>query len=136
MRWDFWNNPIVVSAFRVKYRRGGLFHVTTLYLILLVAGGTVMGVDTFTPLDWARSELGPGVAVQGNLEPILLSAPREVLAKRVDDVLRRAGGAPGHVFNLGHGLLPQTPTDSVSAVVDEVRTYSSRQRTTTNRAPP
>jgi uroporphyrinogen decarboxylase len=90
------------------------------------AGGTVMGVDTFTPLDWARSELGPGVAVQGNLEPILLSAPREVLAKRVDDVLRRAGGAPGHVFNLGHGILPETPPDAVKYVADLVHERTMR----------
>jgi uroporphyrinogen decarboxylase len=83
------------------------------------AGGTVIGVDTFTPLDWARSELGPSVAVQGNLEPLLLNAPRELLAARVDDVLRRAGG-PGHIFNLGHGILPETPPDAVKYVADLV----------------
>jgi uroporphyrinogen decarboxylase len=84
------------------------------------AGGTVIGVDWCTPLDHARRLLGPGVAVQGNLEPLLLSAPRELLARRVDDVLRRAGSQPGHIFNLGHGILPETPPDAVKYVVDLV----------------
>jgi uroporphyrinogen decarboxylase len=90
------------------------------------AGGTVMGVDTFTPLDWARAELGPSVAVQGNLEPLLLNAPRELLAGRVDDVLRRAGAAPGHVFNLGHRILPETPPDAVKYVADLVHERTMR----------
>jgi len=90
------------------------------------AGGTVIGVDTFTPLDWARAELGPSVAVQGNLEPLLLSAPRDLLARRVDDVLRRAGSSPGHVFNLGHGILPETPPDAVKYVADLVHERTAR----------
>jgi uroporphyrinogen decarboxylase len=90
------------------------------------AGGTVIGVDTFTPLDWARERLGPSVAVQGNLEPLLLSAPRELLARRVDDVLRRAGNVPGHVFNLGHGILPETPPDAVKYVADLVHERTAR----------
>lgn len=90
------------------------------------AGGTVIGVDTFTPLDWARERLGPSVAVQGNLEPLLLNAPRELLARRVDDVLRRAGNVPGHVFNLGHGILPETPPDAVKYVADLVHERTAR----------
>ena len=90
------------------------------------AGGTVIGIDTFTPLDWARKELGPSVAVQGNLEPLLLNAPRELVARRVDDVLRRAGGAPGHVFNLGHGILPETPPDAVKYVAELVHERTAR----------
>jgi uroporphyrinogen decarboxylase len=84
------------------------------------AGGTVIGVDWRTPIDegWARA--GDGVAVQGNLDPTLLFAPRERLLSRVDDVLRRAGGRPGHVFNLGHGILPGTPVEAVKAVVEHV----------------
>jgi uroporphyrinogen decarboxylase len=84
------------------------------------AGGTVVGVDWRTPLDEGWRLAGDGVAVQGNLDPALLFAPRERLLARVDDVLRRAGGRPGHVFNLGHGILPGTPTDVVRAVVDHV----------------
>jgi uroporphyrinogen decarboxylase len=90
------------------------------------AGGTVIGVDWCTPLDQARARLGPSVAVQGNLEPLLLFAPRELLARRVDDVLRRAGKEPGHVFNLGHGILPETPPDAVKHVVDLVHERTVR----------
>jgi uroporphyrinogen decarboxylase len=64
--------------------------------------------------------------VQGNLDPAALLAPRERLLARVDDVLRRAGGRPGHVFNLGHGILPSTPVESVRAVVERVRETTSR----------
>ena len=84
------------------------------------AGGTVIGVDWRTPLDEGWRRAGEGVAVQGNLDPTLLFAPRERLLARVDDVLRRAAGRPGHVFNLGHGILPGTPVDAVRAVVDHV----------------
>jgi uroporphyrinogen decarboxylase len=88
------------------------------------AGGSVIGVDWRTPLDEARRQLGEGVALQGNLDPTLLFAPRQRLLERVDDVLRRAGGRPGHVFNLGHGILPGTPLDAVAAVVDHVHATS------------
>jgi len=84
------------------------------------AGGTVIGLDWRTPLDEGWKRAGVGVAVQGNLDPTLLFAPRERLLARVDDVLRRAGGRPGHVFNLGHGILPGTPTEAVRAVVEHV----------------
>ena len=84
------------------------------------AGGDVIGVDWRTPLDegWARA--GAGVAVQGNLDPTLLFAPQQRLLARVDDVLGRAGRRPGHVFNLGHGILPGTPVENVKAVVEHV----------------
>ena len=88
------------------------------------AGGSVIGVDWRTPLDEARQRLGDGVALQGNLDPTLLFAPRERLLAGVDDVLRRAGGRPGHVFNLGHGILPGTPVDAVRAVVEHVHATS------------
>jgi uroporphyrinogen decarboxylase len=84
------------------------------------AGGTVLGADWRTPLDEAWRLVGPGVAIQGNLDPTLLLAPRERLLARVDDVLRRASGRPGHVFNLGHGILPGTSVENVKAVVDHV----------------
>lgn len=84
------------------------------------AGGTVIGVDWRTPLDQARARLGDSVAVQGNLDPLTLLAPRELLSRRVDDVIVRAGSKPGHVFNLGHGILPETPPDSVRFVADRV----------------
>ena len=91
------------------------------------AGGTVIGVDWRTPLDEGWRLAGDGVAVQGNLDPTLLFGPHDRLLARVDDVLRRAGGRPGHVFNLGHGILPGTPTDSVKAVVDHVHEAGARR---------
>lgn len=90
------------------------------------AGGSVIGVDFRTPLEDAIRRLGSGVAVQGNLDPILLSAPRALLSERVLDVLKRAAGASGHVFNLGHGILPETPPDAVKFVVDWVHEQSRR----------
>jgi uroporphyrinogen decarboxylase len=91
------------------------------------AGGTVIGVDWRTPIDEGWKRAGDGVAVQGNLDPTLLFAPRERLLARVDDVLRRAGGRPGHVFNLGHGILPGTPVEAVRAVVDHVHEATGRR---------
>lgn len=90
------------------------------------AGGTVIGVDWRTPLDQAITRLGTDVAVQGNLDPLLLGAPRELLGRRVDDILQRAAGAGGHIFNLGHGILPDTDPDSVKFVVDHVHSYQKR----------
>ncbi len=84
------------------------------------AGGSVIGVDWRTPLEVGWSRVGEAVAVQGNLDPTLLFAPRPRLLSRVDDVLRRAAGRPGHIFNLGHGILPGTPVENVKAVVDHV----------------
>lgn len=91
------------------------------------AGGTVIGVDWRTPLDGARKRLGDSVAVQGNLDPLLLSAPRPLLEKRVLEVLEQAGRAPGHIFNLGHGILPETPPDAVRFVADLVHERSARR---------
>ena len=98
------------------------FGTATGHLLALMreAGGDVIGVDWRTPLDEGWREAGSRVAVQGNLDPTLLFGPRERLLERVDDVLRRAAARPGHVFNLGHGILPGTPVDNVKAVVDHV----------------
>src|SRR5262249_28670305 len=84
------------------------------------AGGDVIGLDWRIPLDegWARA--GAGKAGQGNLAPTPLFAPRAELDRQVRDVLRRAAGRPGHIFNVGHGLLPNTPVDAVQLVVDLV----------------
>ncbi len=82
------------------------------------AGGTVMGVDWRTPLAEGWEAVGAGVAVQGNLDPIALLAPWPVLREATSEVLRGAAGRAGHVFNLGHGILPETP---VAAAVELVR---------------
>jgi len=84
------------------------------------AGGDVIGVDWRTPLDEARRLVGETAALQGNLDPTHLLGSKEHLFRRVDEVLRRAGSRPGHVFNLGHGILPMTPVENVRAVVEYV----------------
>ena len=90
------------------------------------AGGSVIGADWRIGLDEAWRRVGEDVAIQGNLDPTLLLAPRERLLARVDDVLARAGGRLGHVFNLGHGILPATPVANVKAVVEHVHARTSR----------
>jgi uroporphyrinogen decarboxylase len=90
------------------------------------AGGTVIGVDWCTPLDQAWARVGHDRAVQGNMDPCALLATREVAVKHAQRVLDAAGGRPGHVFNLGHGILPETPVDNVKAVVEHVHAASAR----------
>ncbi len=86
----------------------------------------VIGVDWRIPLDDARRILGENVALQGNLDPaVLLSAPDEI-RRRAAAVLRQAGGRPGHIFNLGHGVLPQTPVENAVALIKAVREISAR----------
>ena len=80
-------------------------------------GADVLGLDWRTPLAQARETLGPGTAVQGNLDPIALFAPLEVLETRVRQILTEAAGRPGHIFNLGHGIVPGTPVENVIQVV-------------------
>ncbi|HET6204679.1 MAG TPA: uroporphyrinogen decarboxylase [Planctomycetota bacterium] len=92
----------------------------TLLEAMAEAGGDVIGLDWRVPLDEGWARVGEGRAVQGNLDPAALFAPRPELEARVRDVLRRAGGRAGHIFNLGHGIPPGTPVDSVRAVVDLV----------------
>jgi uroporphyrinogen decarboxylase len=99
-------------------------NTTTLLPWMKRAGGTVIGLDWRIPLDDGWAVLGEDVAVQGNLDPALLFAPLPEVKRRVYDILRRAGGRPGHIFNLGHGILQNTPVDNVKAVVEMVHEYS------------
>jgi len=80
------------------------------------AGGDVIGADWRTPLDEAWDRIGHDRAIQGNLDPTLLLGPIERVLAGADDVLRRAGGRPGHIFNFGHGMLPQTPIEHVQVL--------------------
>lgn len=80
----------------------------------------VIGVDWRTPLGKVRQVLGPGKAVQGNLDPAALFAPPAALQQQADEVLREAGKAPGHIFNLGHGIWPNTDPSAVARLVDHV----------------
>lgn len=92
------------------------------------AGGDVIGVDWRVSIDAAWEELGHDVAIQGNLDPaVLLSSTRDI-RRRVEELLRRANGRPGHIFNLGHGVLPETPVANVKAMVEAVHELSSRQK--------
>jgi uroporphyrinogen decarboxylase len=88
--------------------------------MMKAAGGEVIGLDWRTPLDWGWDQVGADSAVQGNLDPVALFAPRPELDRRVRSILDRAAGRRGHIFNLGHGILPETPLDSVKAVVESV----------------
>ncbi|MFH1261953.1 MAG: uroporphyrinogen decarboxylase [Pseudomonadota bacterium] len=90
-----------------------------------MAGGTVIGLDSTVSLDQAWQELGD-VAVQGNFDPNLLLGSRSEIEQEAKRVLDQAAGRPGHIFNLGHGVLPQTPVDNVRFLIDFVREESTR----------
>jgi uroporphyrinogen decarboxylase len=102
------------------------FGVETAGLLSAMAstGADVIGLDWRQPLDEGWRAVGPDShAVQGNLDPITLFAPVEVLQQRVKEILRSANGRPGHIFNLGHGIVPNTPVENVQAVVKMVREF-------------
>ena len=90
------------------------------------AGGSVIGVDWRIDLDQAWRLVGHDKAVQGNLDPAVLLATPDEIRRRAREILDQAAGRPGHIFNLGHGILPQTPVENVIALVDAVRELSSR----------
>jgi len=89
--------------------------------IMRETGCDVLGLDWRTPLDQAWATLNHRVAVQGNLDPITLFAPEKVLEARVAEILAQAAGRPGHIFNLGHGIVPNTPVESVLHVVRQLK---------------
>ena len=88
----------------------------TLLETMATAGGDVIGADWRIPLDDAWQLIGHDRAIQGNLDPTLLLGPLERMMDGADDILRRAAGRPGHIFNLGHGILPETPVENVQAL--------------------
>jgi uroporphyrinogen decarboxylase len=90
---------------------------------LHAAGGDVMGVDWRVNIDQAWMEISYRSAIQGNLDPAALFAPLPELKMRVAEMLKRTGARPGHIFNLGHGILPETPVENVKAVVQMVREF-------------
>jgi uroporphyrinogen decarboxylase len=98
---------------------------STLLEIQKETGGDVIGADWRIPLDVVRRRLGSDVAIQGNLDPHLLNAPRERLHAGVRAVLREAGSAPGHIFNLGHGIMPHTPPAAVKEVTELVHEWTA-----------
>lgn len=103
-------------------------NTATLLDAMKTDGATVIGVDWRIPLDEAWARIGHDRGVQGNLDPVVLFAPADVLEAKTADVLRRAGRRPGHVFNLGHGFLPGTPLDHAIRLAEFVREASTRMR--------
>ncbi len=90
------------------------------------AGGDVIGLDWHVDLDEAWARVGYDVGVQGNLDPLVLCAERDFIRGQVARILSQAGGRPGHIFNLGHGILPETPFENVVALVEMVHELSAR----------
>jgi uroporphyrinogen decarboxylase len=94
---------------------------STLLPLMRQTGCDVLGLDWRTPIDRAWRDLDYSVAVQGNLDPITLFAPEQVLNNRVAEILAAAAGRPGHIFNLGHGIVPNTPVHAVLQVVHQIK---------------
>jgi len=92
------------------------------------AGGDVIGVDWRIPIDEAWTRIGGRHAVQGNLDPTLLLGPTARMFEQTDEVLRRVGGRPGHIFNLGHGILPSTPVEHVQMLAQYVHSAGRRMK--------
>lgn len=107
-----------------------LFGTNTAGMLAAVAsaGSDVVGADWRINLDDAWETIGHDRAIQGNLDPLLLFAPHDELRRQVESVLERAAGRPGHIFNVGHGILPETPVASVRAVVEMVHEMSLREQ--------
>jgi len=97
---------------------------TALLAAMKETGAEVIGLDWRVPLDEGWRSLGGRGAVQGNLDPVLLFADWKELKPRTEDILRRAAGRPGHIFNLGHGILPETPVENVKALTQFVQEHS------------
>jgi len=143
MIFDTWGGTLAhadYEPFSLAYSRKVLARVTRAPRILFTKGGNPWleammssGADAIG-LDWtadareARRIAAGRVALQGNLDPAALFAPPEAVRDATRRVLDAFGAAPGHIFNLGHGILPKTPIDSVAALVDEVRAYSRNMR--------
>jgi uroporphyrinogen decarboxylase len=143
MLFDTWGGILAhdqYEEFSLKYSRAIFQQVKKAPTILFTKGGgpwldammscgcAAVGLDWTADARAARKLAGGKVALQGNLDPVALFAPPERVREAARKVLESFGAAPGHIFNLGHGILPQTPVESVAALVDEVRAYSAAQR--------
>jgi uroporphyrinogen decarboxylase len=98
-------------------------------------GADVIGLDWRIPLDQGWSALEHRCAVQGNLDPVLLFADWKELKSRTEQILQLAAGRPGHIFNLGHGILPETPVENVKNLARLVQEYSSLNSAAEHRKP-
>jgi uroporphyrinogen decarboxylase len=124
----------VLPHTRALFARLALLGVPTIHFgvntgellpLMVEAGGDVIGLDWRIGLDEGWTRVGSDRAVQGNLDPVALFAPPAELEARVRDVIARAQGRSGHIFNLGHGVLPGTPVDAVRRVVDLVHALTA-----------
>ncbi|NIP38107.1 MAG: uroporphyrinogen decarboxylase [Candidatus Dadabacteria bacterium] len=98
----------------------------SLLKLMKQAGGTVIGFDWRVDIDKAWKDIGYTCSVQGNIDPIVLFSTPSIIRKKVKELLKKVDGRNGHIFNLGHGVLPGTPPDNVLALIDAVHEYSSR----------
>ncbi|MGI9559045.1 MAG: uroporphyrinogen decarboxylase [Thermodesulfobacteriota bacterium] len=114
--------PQNVPAIHFAARAGSLLP------LMKKAGGSVMGVDWTVDLAAAWKTVGHKTAIQGNLDPAVLLSSRAVMEKEVVSVLKKAGGRPGHIFNLGHGVMPATRAENVLALVEKVKDFSALGR--------
>jgi len=143
MLFDTWGGILAhedYETFSLSYTREIFKKITKAPSILFTKGGSpwlgammksgcaAVGLDWTSDARAARRLAAGRVALQGNLDPAALFAPAERVREAARKVIDAFGIAPGHVFNLGHGLHPRTPVESVAALVDEVRAYSRRQR--------
>jgi uroporphyrinogen decarboxylase len=99
---------------------------STLLGLMKRAGGDVIGVDWRVDLDEAWDRVGHDVAIQGNLDPVVLLGPPEVIEREAKRILDRAKGRSGHIFNLGHGILPNTPVENVAFLIETVHRYRAK----------
>jgi len=117
--------PHSSAAIAAAAARAPVIHFATgnpaLLPLLAEAGGSVIGIDWRIDLAAGWRLAGHDRAVQGNLDPVVLLADRDTVRRRVREVLASAGGRPGHIFNLGHGILPQTPVENVLELVAAVK---------------
>jgi uroporphyrinogen decarboxylase len=103
-------------------------NASTLLELVSKAGGDVIGVDWRINLDIAWQRIGYDKAIQGNLDPIALFGTQESIEERVKDILARANGRLGHIFNLGHGIHKDTPVENAQALVEAVHRLSQKQQ--------
>jgi len=87
------------------------------------AGPNIVSLDWRVPLDRGWGRVGHEFGIQGNLDPAVLLGPPELVRERAADVLRRAGGRPGHIFNLGHGVMPATPLENLQLLIETVHQW-------------
>jgi uroporphyrinogen decarboxylase len=123
--------PHTQKIFQTIGRRVPTIHfgtgTATILEELREAGGDVIGVDWRIPIDDAWTRIGHDHAVQGNLDPTLLLGPMPRMFAQTDDILERVGSRPGHIFNLGHGILPSTPVEHVQMLAQYVHSASRRR---------